>query len=71
MNRYPLWLNVVIAVGGIGFLFALPNFYGESPAVQVSSKATLKIDDAALKREEMRSSARPFLTRRHFSILLG
>ena len=46
MNRYPLWLNVVIAVILFGgFLFALPNFYGESPAVQVSSvKATLKID---------------------------
>ena len=54
MNRYPLWLNVVIAVVlVVGFLFALPNFYGESPAVQVSSaKATLKIDDAALKSVE-------------------
>jgi len=54
MNRYPLWLNVVIAVVlVVGFLFALPNFYGESPAVQVSSaKPTLKIDDAALKSVE-------------------
>jgi len=54
MNRYPLWLNVVIAVVlVVGFLFALPNFYGESPAVQVSSaKPTLKIDAAALKSVE-------------------
>jgi preprotein translocase subunit SecD len=54
MNRYPLWLNVLIAVVLLGgFLFALPNFYGESPAVQVSSaKATLKVDDATLKRAE-------------------
>ncbi len=54
MNRYPLWLNIVIAVILLGgFLFALPNFFGESPAVQVSSaKATLKVDEAALKRAE-------------------
>jgi preprotein translocase subunit SecD len=54
MNRYPLWLNVVIAVVlVVGFLFALPNFYGESPAVQVSSaKTALKTDDAALKSVE-------------------
>jgi preprotein translocase subunit SecD len=54
MNRYPLWLNVLIAVVLLGgFLFALPNFYGESPAVQVSSaKATLKVDDGTLKRVE-------------------
>jgi preprotein translocase subunit SecD len=54
MNRYPLWLNIIIGVILLGgFLFALPNFFGESPAVQVSSaKATLKVDEAALKRAE-------------------
>jgi preprotein translocase subunit SecD len=52
MNRYPLWkyLTVLIAVV-IGLLYTLPNLYGESPAVQVSSaKATLKIDPATLDR---------------------
>lgn len=52
MNRYPLWkyLTVLIAVV-IGLLYTLPNFFGESPAVQVSSaKATLKIDNATLDR---------------------
>jgi len=35
----------------IGLLYTLPNLYGESPAVQVSSaKATLKIDPATLDR---------------------
>src|SRR4249920_2385570 len=54
MNRYPLWLNIVIAVVlVVGFLFALPNFYGESAAVQVSSaKPTLKVDESALKSAE-------------------
>ena len=52
MNRYPLWkyLTVLIAVV-IGLLYTLPNLYGESPAVQISSaKATLKIDAAMLDR---------------------
>ncbi len=38
MNRYPLWLNILIAVIVLGgLLYALPNFFGESPAVQVSA----------------------------------
>ncbi|MDR2788803.1 MAG: protein translocase subunit SecD [Candidatus Accumulibacter sp.] len=37
----------------IGFIYTLPNFFGESPAVQVSSaKATLKVDTATLDRVE-------------------
>jgi len=54
MNRYPLWkyATVVIALL-IGFLYTLPNFFGESPAVQVSSaKATLKVDTQTLARVE-------------------
>ncbi len=38
MNRYPVWKYVVIAVALlVGFLYTLPNFFPESPAVQVSS----------------------------------
>ena len=37
----------------IGLLYTLPNFYGESPAVQVSSaKATVKVEPAMLSRVE-------------------
>ena len=48
MNRYPLWKNLLIGLVLIcGLLYTLPNFFGEVPAVQVSSaKATLKIDTA-------------------------
>ena len=64
MNRYPLWLNLIIAVVLlVGLLYALPNFYGESPAVQVSSaKPTLKVDDAMLKRaqEALKSAGIPY-----------
>lgn len=54
MNRYPLWKNIVIVVAlVIGLVYTLPNFYGESPAVQVSSgKATVKVTEQTLKTVE-------------------
>ncbi len=54
MNRYPLWKYIVIAVALLlGAIYTLPNFFGESPAVQVSSgKPTVKIDAALLARIE-------------------
>ncbi|HQD83883.1 MAG TPA: hypothetical protein PK929_12540, partial [Quisquiliibacterium sp.] len=46
MNRYPLWKNLIVAIVlAFGLLYTLPNFFGEAPAVQVSSgKATIKVD---------------------------
>jgi preprotein translocase subunit SecD len=54
MNRYPLWKYIVIAVALlIGATYMLPNFFGESPAVQVSSaKSTVKVDPALMTRVE-------------------
>ena len=54
MNRYPTWKYILIAVVVlIGLLYTIPNFYGESPAVQISpAKATLKADAALLKKVE-------------------
>ena len=54
MNRYPLWKYITVVVALlIGFIYTLPNFFGESPAVQVSSaKATLKVDTKTLDRVE-------------------
>ncbi|HEX4855765.1 MAG TPA: protein translocase subunit SecD [Limnobacter sp.] len=45
MNRYPAWKYLMIAaVLVLGVLYTLPNFFGEAPAVQVSSgKSTLKL----------------------------
>src|SRR3970040_455119 len=50
MNRYPAWKYALIAaIVLVAFLYTLPNFFGESPAVQVSSaKATLKVDAAQI-----------------------
>ena len=54
MNRYPLWKYIVIGVALlIGFLYTLPNFFPEVPAVQVSSsKASVKIDANLLAQVE-------------------
>ena len=54
MNRYPLWKYITVAVALLlGFIYTLPNFFGESPAVQVSSaKVTLTVDDKTLSRVE-------------------
>jgi len=54
VNRYPLWKYAVIVVTVLlGLLYTLPNFFGESPAVQVSSsKATVKVEAAMLSRVE-------------------
>ncbi len=54
MNRYPLWKNLLVAgMILLGLLYTLPNFYGESPAVQVSSvKSTIKVDTKLAQRVE-------------------
>lgn len=54
MNRYPAWKYAIIAIALlISGLYALPNVFGESPAVQVSvAKAGLKLDTSALAQVE-------------------
>jgi preprotein translocase subunit SecD len=52
MNRYPWWKYAILAVAlVVGLLYTVPNFYGEAPAVQVSSgRATLKLDASSATR---------------------
>jgi preprotein translocase subunit SecD len=52
MNRYPWWKYAILAVALlIGLVYTLPNFFGEAPAVQVSSgKATVKLDGSLVPR---------------------
>jgi preprotein translocase subunit SecD len=54
MNRYPVWVYVIVAISlTVGFLYTLPNFFGEVPAVQVAPvRATLNADTALLQRVE-------------------
>ena len=52
MNQYPLWKNLLILVVLVGGLtYALPNFYGEDPAIQISSPRQ-RVDVATLARVE-------------------
>ena len=54
MNRYPLWKYIIIGLAVVlGLVYTMPNFFGEAPAVQVSSaKATLKVDEGVRARVE-------------------
>ena len=54
MNRYPLWKYVILGLALlVGLVYTVPNFFGEAPAVQVSSgKATLKLEAAFAQRVE-------------------
>ena len=54
MNRYPVWKYAILVIALlVGALYTLPNFFGEAPAVQVSSaKATIKVDTAVQARVE-------------------
>jgi preprotein translocase subunit SecD len=51
LNRFPLWKNLlVIAVVLIGLVFALPNIFGDAPAIQVTADTGQPLDQAALDR---------------------
>ena len=54
MNRYPAWKYALLVIALlVGLVYTLPNFFGEAPAVQISSgKATLKLDSAMAPRVE-------------------
>jgi preprotein translocase subunit SecD len=60
MNRYPVWKYILIAVALLlGLLYTAPNYFGESPALQVTTgKSTVKVNSdtatqvaEALKRD--------------------
>ena len=50
MNRYPLWCYVfLVFIILIGVIYALPNLYGEDPAIQISAKENAPITDKLRK----------------------
>ncbi|MEO8718749.1 MAG: protein translocase subunit SecD, partial [Burkholderiales bacterium] len=54
MNRFPVWKYALVALCvAVAFFYTLPNFFGESPAVQISSLRTaVHVDPALLQRVE-------------------
>jgi len=54
MNRYPFWKYALLALALlVGGLYALPNLFGEAPAVQVSAgKSGIRLDEGSTQRVE-------------------
>ncbi|MBC7621293.1 MAG: protein translocase subunit SecD [Candidatus Saccharibacteria bacterium] len=54
MNRYPVWKYVILVIAFVvAGVYALPNFFGEAPAVQVSAaRSSVKIDATTVARIE-------------------
>jgi len=54
MNRYPIWKYILIVVVVLlGALYTAPNYFGESPALQVTSgKSTVKVNAALATQVE-------------------
>jgi preprotein translocase subunit SecD len=54
VNRFPVWKYALVALCvAMALFYTLPNFFGESPAVQVSSlRSAVKADPALLQRVE-------------------
>lgn len=52
MNKYPIWKYLIIAVTlFLGVVYTVPNFFGESPAIQISPiRATSTVDTDLLNR---------------------
>ncbi|WP_371188534.1 protein translocase subunit SecD [Thalassotalea maritima] len=49
LNKYPLWKNLmVVLIIAIAALYALPNYYGEDPAVQISGTKGVEANAATL-----------------------
>jgi preprotein translocase subunit SecD len=48
MNKYPFWKYAIIVIALlVSLLYAVPNLFGEVPAVQVTgARSTVKVDDA-------------------------
>ncbi len=69
MNRYPAWKYILIAVALLlGALYTAPNYFGESPALQITSgKSTVKVTsateaqvEAVLAKENIKSEGISF-----------
>jgi preprotein translocase subunit SecD len=69
MNRYPVWKNILIVVAVLlGLMYTAPNYFGESPALQVTAgKSTVKVASdlstqvaESLKRDGIASTAVSF-----------
>src|SRR3990167_1043890 len=53
MNQYPLWRYILLALLIIfGIIYALPNIYGEDPAIQISAKESASLTSTVVSTIE-------------------
>ena len=53
LNRFPLWKNVLIlGVLALSIIYALPNFFGEDPSIQLSPIRASKLDAGTVTQLE-------------------
>ncbi|KTD28685.1 MULTISPECIES: protein translocase subunit SecD [Legionella] len=58
-NKYPLWKNLMlIAITVIGLMYAIPNLYSEDPAVQISSQASVDLEQLKQQVETLLDNAK-------------
>ena len=65
LNKYPLWKTLmVLFIVAIGALYALPNLYGEDPAVQISGLRGVEITASTVDsvKKELADKNIPFST---------
>lgn len=65
MNRYPLWKYILMAVLVVlGVIYALPNVFGEDPAVQISAKGGATLNSAIVSQvtSTLQSNQLPYLS---------
>ena len=69
LNKYPLWKSLmVLFIVAIGALYALPNLYGEDPAVQISGLRGVEITTSTLDTVKDNSQPKKFHFQRLFLI---
>jgi preprotein translocase subunit SecD len=73
LNRYPLWKNgLILLVLLLGCFYAIPNFFGEDPALQISDLRQAAVDEATLDRIKttLKNENIPFMAERGAGNLL-
>src|SRR5690606_5943067 len=65
MNRYPTWVNVLVLVICVaGVILALPNFFGDDPALHVSRSdgAPVQLETVEQIESELQKADIPFIS---------
>ncbi|MGE4350179.1 MAG: protein translocase subunit SecD [Candidatus Berkiella sp.] len=68
LNKYPLWKYLLLlGILLVGLVYALPNLFGEDPAVQVLASTGSSLDPSIIKKIEDRLKEKniPYLSIKH------